>query len=83
MKKILLSIIFISLFGYAFARTSNQPLSATSNSQEVRFQPDDKIIFDRYIAYIADKTTLPTDQIIIETAKFFLGTPYVAQHIGV
>jgi cell wall-associated NlpC family hydrolase len=73
MKKILLSIIFVSLFGSAVY------------SQDVRFQPDDKIIFDRYVAYIADKTNLTTDktalttdQIIIETAKFFLGTPYVA-----
>jgi hypothetical protein len=72
MNKILLSIIFMSLLGIMGSTF------AQSGNNNVRFLPDDKIIFDRYVAYIADNKAMTTDQIIIETAKFFLGTPYVA-----
>jgi cell wall-associated NlpC family hydrolase len=38
----------------------------------------DEVIYDKYISFIKNKATLPTSDIIIETAKFFLETPYVA-----
>lgn len=40
-------------------------------------------IFNKYIAYIQDKGNLSTDQLVIETAKFFLETPYVANTLEI
>ncbi|WP_101690236.1 N-acetylmuramoyl-L-alanine amidase-like domain-containing protein [Dysgonomonas massiliensis] len=37
-----------------------------------------KIIFDRYIIYISEYDKLPPNEILISTAKFFIGKPYVA-----
>ena len=75
MKKIFLSIFFVSLFCSSFAQMAK--------SQTIYAQPEDRIIFSKYVVYIQDKTNLPTDQIIIETAKFFLGTPYVANTLEI
>lgn len=76
MKKIFLSIILSSLLISAFAQPAGN--QETVNGQKIYYQPEDRFIFDRYVAYIYDKTDLPADQLIIETAKFFLGVPYVA-----
>jgi len=78
MKKLLLLIIFASLFSSVFAQSADQSTKQSTNTQKVYYQPEDRFIFDKYVAYINDKKDLPTDQLIIETAKFFLGVPYVA-----
>ncbi|MDR1880289.1 MAG: DUF1460 domain-containing protein [Tannerellaceae bacterium] len=39
---------------------------------------EDRSIFERYITAMAPKKTLPMEALIVETATFFLGTPYVA-----
>lgn len=78
MKKLLLLIIFASLLSSVFAQGADQSTKQSTNTQKVYYQPEDRFIFDKYVAYINDKKDLPTDQLIIETAKFFLGVPYVA-----
>jgi len=45
--------------------------------------PDDSVIFTKYISYIKGYSGLPKDSIIIRTAKFFLGTPYVAHTLEI
>lgn len=37
-----------------------------------------KIIFDRYIVYISEYDKLPPNEILVYTAKFLIGKPYVA-----
>jgi len=41
------------------------------------FSPEDKTIYNQYISYIQKWSDKPRDTIIIRTALFFLGTPYV------
>ncbi|MDH6315039.1 hypothetical protein M2459_000974 [Parabacteroides sp. PF5-5] len=40
--------------------------------------PEDWAVFDRYLAAMKDKKSLPMNELVAETTKFFLGTPYVA-----
>ncbi|HBY02862.1 MAG TPA: DUF1460 domain-containing protein [Rikenellaceae bacterium] len=70
MKKLILSIFFASLFCSTFAQMANKPA--------IYYQPEDINIFNKYVVYIQGKTDLPADELIVETAKFFLGVPYVA-----
>lgn len=39
---------------------------------------EDKAVFNRYMETMCSKRQLPTDKLMVETARFFLGTPYVA-----
>ena len=48
------------------------------NAQATTFFDDDRIIFDRYVKSMDDKKHLPLGELIIETAMFFMETPYVA-----
>jgi len=45
---------------------------------DVNYTAEDKIIFDKYISVMQQKRELPVQDLIIETALFFLGTPYIA-----
>ena len=45
---------------------------------EVDATTEDKEIFERYIATSKEWKSLSPEEVIINTAKFFLGTPYVA-----
>lgn len=38
----------------------------------------DETIYKRYCLIMKEKATLPTGDLMVETARFFLGTPYVA-----
>ena len=38
----------------------------------------DKAIYERYCTAVKEKAALPTGDLMVETARFFLGTPYVA-----
>lgn len=42
------------------------------------FTPEDTVILNRFISEMEPKKALPADSLLIETASFFLGTPYVA-----
>ncbi|MDR2389219.1 MAG: DUF1460 domain-containing protein [Tannerellaceae bacterium] len=39
--------------------------------------PDDREVFNHYLAFMEEKDSLPFDSLLLETATFFLGTPYV------
>lgn len=55
--------------------------SCTLNSQQQETQvyvtAEDKAIFERFISVMESKRLLPTADLIIETARFFLDTPYL------
>ncbi len=51
---------------------------ADLKDNRVVYTAQDSVIFQKYVAYMADKRELPLNETIIATAKFFLGTPYVA-----
>ena len=38
----------------------------------------DKAIYERYCTAVKENAALPTGDLMVETARFFLGTPYVA-----
>ncbi|MDR3267585.1 MAG: DUF1460 domain-containing protein [Tannerella sp.] len=40
------------------------------------YTAEDQVIFDRYLHAMETKKTLPLGELVIETARFFLGTPY-------
>lgn len=47
-------------------------LSLSGRAQE------DKTIYERYCTTVKEKAVFPTGDLLVETARFFLGTPYVA-----
>jgi len=57
--------------------------SQQANSQDIYFQKKDREVFDKYVAYIKDKADLPTGELITESARFFIGTPYVAHTLEI
>ncbi|MDD2426277.1 MAG: DUF1460 domain-containing protein [Bacteroidales bacterium] len=70
----------------ALAQPEKLPLpqnSTQAKSQTIHFEKKDKEIFDKYTVYIKEKANLPTGELIIESAKFFLGTPYVAHTLEI
>ena len=38
----------------------------------------DRAVFDRYLSEMAPKKSLPTGELMVQTARFFLNAPYVA-----
>lgn len=53
-------------------------LNAQQNERRAYYTPEDKVIFQRYIDTMQSKRTLPMNELMIQTALFFEGTPYVA-----
>lgn len=53
-------------------------LNAQSTEQLRYDTPEDEIIFQRYITQMQSKRNLPMGELMIQTALFFEGTPYVA-----
>jgi len=49
-----------------------------SDNHRIDYTEQDRQIFDRFVRIMEDKKHLAFGELIIETAKFFLGTPYVA-----
>lgn len=47
-------------------------------AQSVSYTEEDRAIFNRYRIAMEEKKDLPADRLLIETALFFLETPYVA-----
>jgi hypothetical protein len=50
----------------------------TALTQRIYCTDEDRAVFDRYIRTMKAKETLPPGDLIVETARFFAGTPYVA-----
>ncbi len=83
MKKIIISVMFSLLFCSLSAQKPGDKNAFQTDRPGIYYQLEDRFVFDRYVAYIFDKRNLPTDKIIIETAKFFLDVPYVANTLEV
>jgi len=73
MKRLILILIFFYM-GIQCEITLALPLL----DNRIDFTEQDRQIFDRYIRAMEDKKHLAFGELIIETAKFFMGTPYVA-----
>lgn len=72
---------FLILYFILFA---GSVLNAKSSGADTIYSTRaDVEIFNKYIDYIQEKGNLPTDKLVIETAKFFLGTPYVANTLEI
>jgi hypothetical protein len=56
---------------------------ACAQTDTVYYTEEDRAVFDRYLALMEDKDSLPFDSLILHTASFFLGTPYVAATLEV
>ena len=52
--------------------------ASTLQDNKVEYTADDRKIFDRYMQAMESKKHLPLGDLIIETARFFMETPYVA-----
>lgn len=50
----------------------------TIHGEPFYYEEEDRAIFERYLSVMQPKKSLPTEELLIETAKFFLATPYVA-----
>jgi hypothetical protein len=49
-----------------------------AQNDTIYYTEGDRAVFDRYLACMEGKDSLPFDSLILETASFFLGTPYAA-----
>lgn len=73
-------ILFLFLLGIGFGRLNAQ----TAPSTPLYVTAEDRAIFDRYLSAMQTKKYIPVpdstsvSDLLIETARFFLGTPYVA-----
>jgi hypothetical protein len=54
-----------------------------AQSDTVYYTEEDRAVFDKYLACMGEKDSLPFDSLILETASFFLGTPYVGATLEV
>ena len=53
-------------------------LAITYQDDRIDYTAEDRQIFDRYVRAMESKKHLLFGELIIETARFFMGTPYVA-----
>ena len=47
-------------------------------AEQVYVTEADRAIFDRYVSEMSADKSLPTGELMVKTARFFLNTPYVA-----
>ncbi|MDR2118690.1 MAG: DUF1460 domain-containing protein [Tannerellaceae bacterium] len=52
------------------------PAAVCAQSDTLYCTEEDRAVFDKYLAYMEAKDSLPFDSLMLETAFFFLGTPY-------
>ena len=57
-------------------------LNAQQIERMVYYTTEDKAIFQHYMDTMQPKRTLPMNELMIQTALFFEGTPYVASTLG-
>ena len=57
---------------------SENTLAITVSDNRIDYTAEDVQIFDRYVRAMESKKNLVFGELIIETARFFMGTPYVA-----
>lgn len=74
------TVLFFLLLGISFSRLNAQ----TGLASPLYVSAEDRAIFDRYLSamqakkYMPVSGSVPISDLLIETARFFLGTPYVA-----
>ena len=47
-------------------------------ADKVSYTEADRVVFDQYVSEMKANKSLPTGELMVKTARFFLGTPYVA-----
>lgn len=72
MQRIALKMICLLLCGCGFFA------SATVSAAPLYYTAQDEVIVDRYLSEMAPRKNLSQSELMVETARFFLGTPYVA-----
>jgi len=70
-------LVILILVFYVGVQTEKVSAS-TLQDNKVEYTDDDRKIFDRYMQAMESKKHLPLGDLIIETARFFMETPYVA-----
>jgi hypothetical protein len=75
MRGLLVTFVAIVLFGCA---TDYGLAQQRVDVQGVSYSQEDVRIFDEFVRRMQHKKPLPTNELIIEAAKFFIHTPYVA-----
>ncbi|HBG25194.1 MAG: hypothetical protein A2266_08635 [Bacteroidetes bacterium RIFOXYA12_FULL_40_10] len=66
-----------------FAIICTTLIQAQSSKETTYSTEKDVEIFNKYVTHMQEKSNLSFDAIIIETAKFFLGTPYVGHTLEI
>jgi hypothetical protein len=70
-------LFFLVLLVYMGFQGENA-LAINLSDNRIDFTAEDRQIFDRYVRAMESKKHLAFGELIIETARFFIGTPYVA-----
>jgi len=73
MKRLII-ILLIFYVGIQAERMS----AFTLQDNRIEYTEEDRLIFDRYVQVMESKKHLALGELIIETARFFMETPYVA-----
>ena len=47
-------------------------------ADKVSYTEADRVVFDRYVSEMNANKALPFCELMVKTARFFLGTPYLA-----
>ncbi|OAV68717.1 hypothetical protein Barb6XT_00839 [Bacteroidales bacterium Barb6XT] len=58
--------------------SSFAPFTAKGQGELLYCTDEDRAVFDRYLSAMQQKRKLPAEELLVETARFFLDTPYVA-----
>ena len=72
LRRYLLIGIFLSAVSYC-----------SSIAQNVIYTKTDSLVFENYINEFSKYKTLPTNQLVLKTASFFLGKPYIASTLEI
>ncbi|MDR2809981.1 MAG: DUF1460 domain-containing protein [Tannerellaceae bacterium] len=61
-----ITVCLLLIASYVYAQTDT-----------LYYTAEDSILFGKYLTYMEEKDSLPFDSLLMKTADFFLGTPYV------
>ncbi|MDH6358046.1 N-acetylmuramoyl-L-alanine amidase-like domain-containing protein [Parabacteroides sp. PF5-9] len=70
--------VYLLLAFYSFLCALQTINAQTINAEPFCYIYEDRLIFERFAKQMLPKRSLPMDQLLIETGKYFLNTPYVA-----
>lgn len=76
-KKTIVSFVVVWLLCVTFIVLFYGTAQAT-NSRNLYVSIDDRAVFDRYVEQMKSKQSLSMNELMVCSAQFFLGTPYVA-----